>query len=43
MARTLQAELDQIAEHADTTTRKGLHYILTGMGSSSGMLCMISC
>ncbi|CAM6023983.1 unnamed protein product [Sphagnum balticum] len=29
MARTLQAELDQIAEHADTTTRKGLHYILT--------------
>jgi hypothetical protein len=29
MARTLQAELDQIAEHADATTRKGLHYILT--------------
>ena len=30
LARTLQQDLDRIAEDADTTTSKGLHYILTG-------------
>lgn len=30
MARTLQRDLDKIAEDADTTTPEGLHYILTG-------------
>lgn len=30
LARTLQQDLDRIAEDADTTTTKGLHNILTG-------------
>ncbi|KAG0556968.1 hypothetical protein M758_11G088600 [Ceratodon purpureus] len=29
LARTLQQDLDRIADDADTTTTKGLHYILT--------------
>ncbi|KAH9568021.1 hypothetical protein CY35_03G055500 [Sphagnum magellanicum] len=29
MARTLQRDLDRIAQQADTTTEEGLHYVLT--------------
>ncbi|CAK9266090.1 unnamed protein product [Sphagnum jensenii] len=29
MARTLQRDLDRIAQRADTTTEEGLHYVLT--------------
>ncbi|KAH8967067.1 hypothetical protein BDL97_03G058900 [Sphagnum fallax] len=29
MARTLQQDLDRIAQQADTTTEEGLHYVLT--------------
>jgi uncharacterized membrane protein len=31
MARTLQRDLDRIAQRADTTTEEGLHYVLTGV------------
>jgi uncharacterized membrane protein len=31
MARTLQRDLDRIAQRADTTTEEGLHYVLTGL------------
>ena len=30
MARSLQQDLDNIAERADTSTPEGLHYLLTG-------------
>jgi hypothetical protein len=35
MARTLQRDLDRIAQQADTTTEEGLHHVLTGMGVHS--------
>jgi hypothetical protein len=35
MARTLQRDLDRIAQQADTTTEEGLHYVLTGVGVHS--------
>ncbi len=35
MARTLQRDLDRIAQRADTTTEEGLHYVLTGVGVHS--------
>lgn len=33
MARTLQKDLDRIANQADTTTAEGLHSVLTGAPS----------
>jgi len=31
MARSLQKDLDRIAENADTSTPEGLSYVLTGL------------